>query len=103
MVSARTGDRITPQSKRPPAMADRLLAGVVRTGGARPMSSPHSWPDYSQANSVHQMLLGLSPQAVQSLFDEMRRECLARGIVYEEDDGTIRAVPVLIRPRLLAP
>ena len=67
------------------------------------MSSPHPWPDYSQANSVHQMLLGLSPQEVQSLFEEMRRECLARGIVYEEDDGTIRAVPVLIRPRLLAP
>ena len=60
------------------------------------------WPDYSMTNSLQKLFMALGEQEIKKLFKEVERVAEERGMIYEEDDGTARRVPLLLRPRLIS-
>jgi len=60
------------------------------------------WPDYSMTNSLQKLFMALGEQEIKKLFKEVERAAQERGMIYEEEDGTARRVPLLLRPRLIS-
>ncbi|MBI1884315.1 MAG: hypothetical protein HYS08_08965 [Chlamydiae bacterium] len=61
------------------------------------------WPDYSLSNSIHQLFMKLDKHEIQKLFREIQKESRKKGMVYEEENGSTRLIPLLMRPRLITP
>lgn len=53
--------------------------------------------------TLNEVFLKIPPKEARALFKKVEDASLAAGLVYEEDDGTPRPVPILIRPRVIRP
>ncbi len=56
--------------------------------------------DYRIANSIAQLFGRIPPAKIKELYERVREEALRRGMDYEEEDGSPRLIPSLLRPRL---
>jgi hypothetical protein len=53
--------------------------------------------------TLNEVFLKIPPKEARGLFKKVEEAAIAHGLFYEEDDGTQRAVPILIRPRIIRP
>ena len=62
-----------------------------------------SWPpDYSLANSIHRLFLQLGPAEIARLAQRIDQAVVEQGLFYQEPDGSIRPIALLMRPRLMS-
>ncbi len=57
--------------------------------------------DYRLSNSVAELFRRLSPEKIRALYASVAEASLARGMDYEEEDGSPRIIPLFLRPRLI--
>ena len=59
--------------------------------------------DVRLGNTINEIFLKVPPRDARKLFARLAEEAQKDGIVYEEDDGTVRPVPIMARPRVIRP
>ena len=53
--------------------------------------------------TLNEVFLKIPPKEARGLFRKVEEAAISSGLFYEEDDGTQRAVPIMIRPRIIRP
>jgi hypothetical protein len=53
--------------------------------------------------TLNEIFLKIPPTEARALFQTIEREAEAAGLLYEDDDGGSRVVPILVRPRIIRP
>jgi hypothetical protein len=56
--------------------------------------------DYRVGNTINEAFLKIPASEAREMFAAVEKLALERGLVYQEDDGTPRAIPIAIRPRV---
>jgi uncharacterized circularly permuted ATP-grasp superfamily protein len=59
--------------------------------------------DHRVGATVNEVFLKIPPSEARELFRAVEAECVRRGLVYEESDGTRRPISLMMRPRVLVP
>lgn len=59
--------------------------------------------DARLGHTVNEIFLKIPPAEARALFKKVEREAKKAELFYEDDDGTLGTVPILIRPRVILP
>ncbi len=59
--------------------------------------------DARLGNTVNEIFLKIPPAQVRAVFRKLADAALEQGVVYQEDDGEVRPVPIMARPRIIRP
>ncbi len=59
--------------------------------------------DIRLGHTINEIFLKIPSREARKLFDRVREESERAGLLYQDDDGAMHAVPVMMRPRVISP
>jgi hypothetical protein len=59
--------------------------------------------DARLGHTINEVFLKIPTAEARAMYGQVEEQAAAEGLRYEDDDGTVRTVPILIRPRLIRP